>query len=580
MTLALHGIGISRGIAMGDAHIAQRNRLEVSERRVADKEIEHEVHRFRTAVRQAQKELREIRQRIPGSTPAEIFEFIDTHALMLEDSALIDPPAQMITALKCNAEWALQAQRNRLAAVFEAMDDPYLASRMDDIDQVVERIQKALSTPKASADSSNSRNFRGIILVADDLAPADLTLLHHKGILGLVLEHGGPLSHTAILARSLKIPTAMGVHHARQLLLEGESLIVDGERGLVLAKTPRAIQKHYRERIQRDLESQRKLKKVRHLKAVTKDRQHIILQANVDLPSDLDQLQGSGFDGIGLFRTEYLFMNRQSAPDEEEQYQAYASVINAMQGRPVTIRTLDLGADKQVDGGRGGSPVAVNPALGLRAIRLCLSDQNLFIPQLRALLRAACLGPLRILIPMLSNTRELFQVRGLIKTTLRDLKREGQKVGEQFQLGGMIEVPAAALSARTFAKHLDFLSIGTNDLIQYTLAVDRVDDQVSYLYDPSHPAVTRLLRIIIDEAGEVGTPVSMCGEMAGDPNYTRLLLSMGLRDFSLPAAALPEVKHVIRCTDIGALKPLARRLQTATNPTRITALMREMNRGI
>jgi phosphotransferase system enzyme I (PtsI) len=328
------------------------------------------------------------------------------------------------------------------------------------------------------------------------------------------------------------------------------------------------------------LELQRHLKKVRQLKAVTRDQQLVTLQANVDLPSDLDLLRGSGADGIGLFRTEYLFMNRQSPPDEDEQYEAYASVISALQGRPVTIRTLDLGADKQVDGGRGGSPVAVNPALGLRAIRLCLSDLKLFLPQLRALLRASRLGPLRILIPMLSNTRELFHVRGLIKTTIRDLKREGQAVGDQIKLGGMIEVPAAALSTRTFAKHLDFLSIGTNDLIQYTLAVDRVDDQVSYLYEPSHPAVMRLLRMIIDEAAEIGTPVSMCGEMAGDPNYTRLLLSMGLRDFSMPAAALAEVKHVIRRTDIGSLKPLARRLRSATNPVRIATLMREMNHGI
>jgi len=580
MTLVLHGLGISRGIAMGLAHIARRNRLEVSERRVAGDEVEAEVQRFRRAVRQAQSELGDIRQRIPAGTPSEIFEFIDTHALMLEDGTLIDPPAQMISELKCNAEWALQAQRNRLASVFETMEDPYLASRMDDIDQVVERIQRALTAALEGATEVASRNYRGIILVADDLAPADLTLLHHKGIAGLVLEHGGSLSHTAILARSLKIPTAMGVGHARQLLLEGESLILDGERGLVLAKPPRPTQKHYRDRIQQESARLDRLKKVRRLKSVTKDRQRVCLQANVDLPSDLERLDGSGAEGIGLYRTEYLFMNRQSPPDEEEQFEAYAQVINALQGRPVTIRTLDLGADKQVDGGRGGSPVAVNPALGLRAIRLCLADQRLFIPQLRALLRASRLGPLRILIPMLSNTRELFHIRGLIKTIERDLRREGQAPGNEIQLGGMIEVPAAALSTRTFAKHLDFLSIGTNDLIQYTLAVDRVDDQVNYLYDPAHPAVMRLLRIIIDEAGEVGTPVSMCGEMAGDPRFTRLLLCMGLRDFSMPSAALSEVKHVIRRTDIGSLKTLARRLQSATNPVRITALLREMNHGI
>jgi phosphotransferase system enzyme I (PtsI) len=580
LALAVYGIGATRGIAIGRVHIAQHHRVDISQQSIEKARIEDEVKRLHKAVRQARKQLQDIRDRLPGSTPAEISEFIDTHVLMLEDGALTDGPAQLIREQRCNAEWALQMHRDRLAAVFEDMEDPYLASRIDDVDHVIARVQNVLTgatSQDLEANDIEDASYEGMVLVVDDLAPAELTLLHHRGMIGLVTEHGGPLSHTAILARSLKIPTALGVRHARQLLIEGERVIIDGERGIVLAKPPRSVQQHYRERLKAADKHQKSLLKIRNKPAITRDGRVVQLQANVDLPRDLELLKDSGADGIGLYRTEYLFMNRTSPPDEEEQFDAYASVVSALPDRPVTLRTLDLGADKQVDGGRARSTVAINPALGLRAIRLCLTEQNLFIPQLRAMLRASRFGRMRILIPMLSNSQELFRVKGLIREIARDLRQSGEKIAKKIELGGMIEVPAAALSARTFAKHLDFLSIGTNDLIQYTLAIDRIDDQVSHLYDPLHPAVLRLLKIIISEAADVGTPVSMCGEMAGDPNFTRLLLGLGLTDFSMHPGSLQDVKHVVRRTKLPALRSVHRRLMRATNPLRISGLLRDLN---
>ncbi|MEM9302103.1 MAG: phosphoenolpyruvate--protein phosphotransferase [Pseudomonadota bacterium] len=576
MTMALHGLGVSRGVSLGVAHIAQRHHLDIAQRTIQEDQIENEVQRFRGAVFGARTELRETRNRIPRSTPAEILEFIDAHVLMLEDGTLTEPPIQLIRELACNAEWALEVQRNRLAAVFDDMDDPYIASRMDDVDQVVARIQRQLATPTASSDGERS-DYDGIVLIADDIAPADLTLLHHEGLAGLITEFGGPLSHTAILARSLKIPAAMGVRHARQLFREGEAVIVDGERGIVMADAPKTVQTYYRKRARAFRAQQRDLIKLRSKPAQTRCGTRIRLDANIDLVDDLKDVRQGGADGIGLYRTEYLFLNRADPPSEDEQFETYAEVIAAMGGAPVTIRTIDVGADKPLQGRGPRSGVPINPAMGLRAIRLCLQDLNLFRPQLRAIVRAAAVGPVRMLVPMLSTPQELFQVRNLLKATLRDLKRDGFAVPDHVPLGGMIEVPAAAIAATTFAKYLDFLSIGTNDLIQYTLAIDRIDDQVSHLYDPVHPAILKLIQGVFDAGLRSGTEVTMCGEMAGDPQYTRLLLGLGLRSFSMHPGHLLEVKQAVTETDIDALKDHTRRLMRASNPLRIGAILREMN---
>ncbi len=573
MALAIYGMPIAHGIAVGKAHIAEHTQLEIAEHRIKPRQIEDEIKRFRRAVLDARAELARIAERIPANTPREVFEFVDIHRLMLEDSSLSEAPESIIKEQSCNAEWALQVQRNHLATVFDDMDDPYLASRLEDVDQVITRIQKFLAA--SDQPRKGTASYRGLVLVADELSPADLSLIYYEGVAGLVVEHGGPLSHTAILARGLKIPTVMGIPHARQMLSEGEPLIVDGDRGVVVGQPGRLIRQHYRARLKATEARASSLKRLRKLPCQTQDGTTVLLQANVDLSDDARLLHDAGADGIGLFRTEYLFMNQTGTPSEDEQYRAYREIVEAMKGKPVTIRTLDAGADKPLPS-HAQLMTGQNPALGLRAIRLCLNDADLFRPQLRAILRASAHGPVKILIPMLSHSKELFQVKNLVQAVATELKQTGIAIGD-YQLGGMIEVPAAALSAHTFAKNLDFLSIGTNDLIQYTLAIDRIDDQVGYLYDPLHPAVLKLLQLTLDAAKRVGTPVSLCGEMAGEPAHTRLLLGLGLRDFSMSPSSLLEVKDVVQRTHLDELTPLLRRIMRSTNPQRTATLLRELN---
>lgn len=578
MAISLTGIGISRGIAIGDAHIIYRDQPEVREVELDPSEVDDEVARYKAALRGAQEQLHAVLKQIPQGTPAEIREFIDTHLLMLNDAPIAEAPVRLIREERHNAEWALKQQRDALVQVFEEMDDPYLRTRRDDVDHVVKRVLRALADQSQDEEIVEMPSLAGRVIVADDLAAADVALYYRQDVAGLITEFGGPMSHSAILARSLKIPAVAGVHHARQLLQEHDDLIVDGERGIVLSEVDKRIREHYGKRRERQAQYFAGLSRLKGRRAATKDGTPISLQANIERPEDVDMVREARGAGIGLFRTEFIFMNRDAPPDEEEQFEAYVRVVETMKRKPVTIRTLDLGADKQVDGGRDTEgPVATNPALGLRAIRLCLRERPLFRSQLRALLRASAYGRVRIMVPMLTVAREIFQVRNLLEATRRELEREGHKMAKDIPVGGMIEVPAAAISAALFAKYLDFLSIGTNDLIQYTLAIDRIDDAVGYLYDPLHPSVLKLLQTIIEGGRRHDTPVAMCGEMAGDVQYTRLLLGLGLREFSMHPGTLLEVKRVVTGTEIGDLKPLIRRFQRTTNPGRLASLLREMN---
>ncbi|MEJ2687825.1 MAG: phosphoenolpyruvate--protein phosphotransferase [Gammaproteobacteria bacterium] len=545
MAVQLSGIGVSRGVAIAEAHILQRDALEVLEYSVPDDLVAEEVDRFEQAVAIAKSQLRGIRQRIPKGTRADIASFIDTHLLMLEDSTITRAPVELIQAQGCNAEWALKLQRDALVQVFDQMNDPYLRTRRDDVDHVVTRIQRILLKRDESQDGDVDDELRGRILIADDLTPADTVLMQHQGIMAFVTEYGGPLSHTAILARSLGIPAVVGARNVRRYLKDGELVIVDGQQGVILAGADRAILRHYHDRQHEERRYQRGLARLKGKPAVTRDGQIVHLRANIELPEDVSAVRQVKAEGVGLYRTEFLFMNRDDTPDEDEQLERYLEVVKALKGLPLTIRSLDLGADKEVDGSRPAGRLCTNPALGLRAIRLCLKDPTLFRPQLRAILRAAAHGPVRLMIPMLSNSQELFQMLALVEETKRELAREGRAFEPKLPVGGMIEVPAAALSAGFFARHLDFLSIGTNDLIQYTLAIDRIDDEVNYLYDPLHPAVLRLIQMVIDAGHKAGIPVSMCGEMAGDARYTRLLLGLGLTEFSMQAASVLEIKGII-----------------------------------
>ncbi len=569
----LQGIGVSRGVAIGRVLKLHGDDLDVPERELAPAEIEAECARYTAARQKAKLQLGRIRERIPADTPQEIASFIDTHLLMLDDRTLSDAVTDIIRSQRRNAEAALREQCENLVAVFEQMDDAYLRSRRDDVEHVVVRIQRILLKGEKSLDMSEQAE--PAVVVADDITPADVILLNQQGVAGFITEYGGPLSHTAILARSLGIPSVAGVHGARRSLNDGDEILLDGRVGEAIGHPSAAQREEFQRRQDAEARFRHMLEQLRDKPSVTADGVPIQLLCNIELPADTAHAHGVGAAGVGLYRTEFLYMNRSDMPDEEEQYQAYVNVIQAVHG-PITIRTLDLGADKQVDSGRLMGPMPNNPALGLRAIRLCLKEQDMFRVQLRALLRASAHGPVKIMLPMISNLDELLRARALIDDVKAELKNEGRRFDEQLAVGAMIEVPAAALAAPMLAQHCDFFSIGTNDLIQYTLAIDRVDDEVNYLYDPLHPAVLQLIHMSIDAGRRYGIPVSMCGEMAGDTHYTRLLLALGLTEFSMHPSSVLEVKKLIRESDLAALKATGQKLIDTHEPAEVQALIREL----
>lgn len=543
MTIACLGIGVgsAASVALGDAFLLCHGPVCVTPSWVEADAVEAEVSRFEAAIGLAADQLRSVRSQIPGDTPADIAEFIDTHLLMLEDKALSVQPIQLIRNEGLSAEWALQQHRNALVRVFADMRDSYLRTRCDDLDHVVNRILRIL----LEQQPAQFDELRGHIVLAEDLTPADVILMKNQDIAGFVTDYGGPMSHTAILARSLGIPAVIGTRGATGCLLHGEPLVLDTASGVVLADCDDETLQYFATRRQAEFARARALRRHGPQRAVTRDGQTIRLMANIELADDVANALANGAQGIGLYRTEFLYMNRDAPPDEEDHFVAYRTVVEGLQGRPVTFRTLDLGADKQPGGADKPPSTSCNPALGLRAIRLCLKEPELFLPQIRAILRASALGPVRIMLPMLTSTWEVEQTVRFIELAMAQLEAQGLAFDREIPVGGMIEVPAAALNARAFAERLDFLSIGTNDLIQYTLAIDRVDDELNYLYDPTHPAVLRLIREVIDAAATAGIPVAMCGEMAGDLRFIPLLLGMGLREFSMQPAAILDVRERI-----------------------------------
>ncbi len=550
MTVACIGIGVgaAASVAIGNAFLVCRGPVYVSPSWVATDSIEAEVGRFEAAIRTAGEQLHRIRNQIPADTPSDIAEFIDTHLLMLEDRALSIQPINLIRNEGLSAEWALQQHRDALIRVFDQMDDAYLRTRRDDIHHVMNRILDIL----LEQHETQVDGLAGQIVIAEDLTPADVILMKNQGIAGFVTDYGGPMSHTAILARSLGIPAVVGARSATTCLQHGERLVLGTANGVVLADCDDVILRHFEARREADRQRTAELRRRSTAPAVTRDGQTVLLMANIELTDDVSAARANGAQGVGLYRTEFLYMNRDSPPTEDEHFAAYRAALEGMEGRPVTIRTLDLGADKQ-PGPVGHAGACGNPALGLRAIRLCLKEPELFLPQIRAILRVSALGPVRIMLPMLTSIWEVEQAERMIRLAMDQLEAEGTGYDPEIAIGGMIEVPAAALSARAFARRLDFLSIGTNDLIQYTLAVDRVDDELNYLYDPAHPAVLRLIREVIDAGAAAGVPVSMCGEMAGDVRFLPLLLGMGLRELSMQPAAILDVRERIGDLDTRGL---------------------------
>jgi phosphotransferase system enzyme I (PtsI) len=571
VTFALHGIAVSKGIAIGKAVLISRAALEVSHYLVEAGKEEAEAQKLLDAFEQVRLELTQLRQGLPKDAPQEMAAFLDVHGMILADPALAEKPMKLIRTQRLNAAWALTTELNDLLEQFADIEDAYLKERANDIRQVAERVIKALNAQKK--DPLHDADFLpasdiGIesIIVAHDIAPHDMLRFKEHAFTGFVTDLGGKTSHTAIVARSMEIPAVVGVRHASEMIRHGDWLILDGEHGVVVVAPDEQLLAEYRKLQVQALKEARKLKQLKHAKTETADRVQIELFANIELPEDAIQAVKLGAVGVGLFRSEFLFMDRKQAlPDEEQQYQEYRRVVDLMHGLPVNIRTIDVGADKALGGGGDISQTGTSP-LGLRAIRWSLTEPEIFLTQLRAILRASAHGQARIMIPMLAHAKEIDETFRLIEKAKEQLHQRGKAFNPNIQVGAMIEIPAAALMLPLFINRFDFLSIGTNDLIQYTLAIDRADHAVAHLYDPLHPAILNLLSSIIDQAKRADVPVAVCGEMAGDPALTKLLLALGLTDFSMHFSQLLLVKREILKANVGLLKARVPRVLRAYEP--------------
>ena len=572
---SIHGIGVSNGIAIGRAHLISNALLEVVQYDIEIKNIPLEVKRFEDAIAAVRIELNKIKSQLPSDSPKELSAFIDTHLMILNDKSLSSLPKSIIENEKCNAEWAIKKQMDSVVNQFDQIEDQYLRERKQDVIQVVERVIKILLGHSNQIAAKNKEKLT--ILVAHDISPADALHFKNHKYAAFVTDGGGVTSHTAILSRSLNIPSIVALQNARTLIRDNDLIIVDGSQGVVIVNPTLEIQKYYKSLQDSWSDEQEKLQRIKTKKSITKDGALIHLFANIEVPNDIISVNASGATGVGLFRTEFLFMNRQDMPDEEEQFQAYKKVAEAMGKRPVTIRTLDSGADKQT--ALNNKKISPNPALGLRAIRLCLSEPKIFMTQLRAILRASQYGNIKILFPMLSSISELRQTKLLLERAKASLRKDKIKFNEKILIGGMIEIPAAAISADIFAQELDFLSIGTNDLIQYALAIDRTDDAVSHLYNPLHPAVLKLIALTIKSAHKYKKSIAVCGEMAGEPKLTKLLIGMGVEQLSMHPSHILSVKEQVLNSSIKNIKSSVLRLLNLNEVDKIETLLKKINQS-
>ncbi|NKJ48880.1 phosphoenolpyruvate--protein phosphotransferase [Burkholderia sp. SG-MS1] len=579
MSFTLHGIPVSRGIAIGRAYLIAPAALDVDHYLIEPAQIEGEVERFRAAQQHVHRELDTLRADLAADAPSEMGAFINVHSMILNDAMLVQETIDLIRTRRYNVEWALTEQLERLSRHFDDIEDEYLRERKADIEQVVERVLKALAGASATLGGGVHGACDEMIVVAHDIAPADMMQFKTQTFQGFVTDLGGRTSHTAIVARSLGIPAAVGVQHASALIRQDDLIIVDGDHGIVIVDpAPIVLEEYSYRQSEKELE-QRKLQRLKFSPTQTVCGTRIELCANIELPEDARAAVNSGATGVGLFRTEFLFMNhKHRLPEEEEQFAAYRRAVELMNGLPVTIRTIDVGADKPLDsmGGGDGYETAANPALGLRAIRWSLSEPQMFLTQLRAILRASAFGTVKILIPMLAHAQEIDQTLDLLREAKRQLDDAGIAYDPSVQVGAMIEIPAAAIALPLFLKRLDFLSIGTNDLIQYTLAIDRADNAVAHLYDPLHPAVLHLIAFTLREAKRAGVPVSVCGEMAGDPALTRLLLGMGLTEFSMHPSQLLVVKQEVLRSHLKTLEKPVADVLAAFEPEEVQAALKRV----
>jgi phosphoenolpyruvate-protein phosphotransferase (PTS system enzyme I) len=576
---SFHGLAVSPGIAIGPAHVSDHFDQAVPEYEIAAEQVDDERARFAEALAVSVKQLRKLKtkaQNLPDAAAEEMGYLLDAHLSMLSNSRLVRGVEKRIASDRHNAEWAVQAEIAGIGESFSAMRDAYLAARFDDIRIVGMRLIRNLTKKPFEA---LSRLPDGTVILAEELTPADTALMDPRRVAGFATVLGGAESHTSIMARALGLPAVVGVAGLLTPAGRRESVIVDGSAGIVVVNPGAATIARYRERQEALRRERRQLDKLRRLPAVTRDGVEIALQANLELPRELDQATAAGATGLGLVRSEFLYMNRDTVPGEDEQFAAFRDLVEGMGGRPVTVRTLDIGGDKVAEVLSGFTAGAgANPALGLRAIRLSLKERKLLDAQLAAMLRAAVHGPLRILLPMICNVGEVRRVREALVQVARRLRRRGVAIPDALPpLGVMIEIPGAALAADALAAEADFFALGTNDLIQYTLAIDRGDEQVAYLNDPLHPAVLRLIQFAIEAAHRARIPISVCGEMAGDPRFTALLVGLGLRELSMAPGSIPRVKQRIRSLDSVAASRRARAIMDQWDSGRITALLDDFN---
>ena len=571
------GLGVSAGIAIGPAHVVEAGYIDVPEYAIAEDAVAAEQQRFADAVAKSQRQLKKLKEKsaaLHGTAAEELGFLLDAGLQMLTGSRVVRGVERRIAEQRINAEAAVRAEIIQVAQSFAALDDPYLAERADDIREVGDRLIRNLTQTPYQAFS---RVPAGSIIIAEDLTPADTALMDPQLVGGFATAVGGTESHTAIMARSLGLPAVLGLADLVGAVRTGDTVIVDGRAGRVVARPKASTLEEYERRRSEFARAERQLAGLRRLPAVTRDGTAVSLLANLELPRETDAAVAGGAEGVGLLRTEFLFMNRPDLPDEEEQYQALRTIIRGMDGRPITVRTLDVGGDK-LAGALDVEPGGANPALGLRAIRLSLKMTDLLETQLAAILRAGAHGPVRILLPMVSTMAETRQVREILAGVARRLKRRGAKLADPLPpLGVMIEIPGAALAADALAQVADFFAIGTNDLTMYTLAIDRGDEQVAHLYNPLHPAVLRLIQFTTEAALRARIPISVCGEVAGDPRYAALLLGLGIRELSMAVTALPRVKQRIRSLDLLAATRFARTIMDQSDSGRIAALLDDFN---
>jgi|AraplaMF_Col_mMF_1032025.scaffolds.fasta_scaffold00157_47 phosphotransferase system enzyme I (PtsI) len=576
--VVLKGLGVSAGIAIGEAHVVEIGAVQIPEYDIKESEIDAEIARFNEALQKADRQLKKLKTKsaeLHGAAAEELGFLLDAHMQMLSGSRVVRGVESRIRREKINAEAAVQAAISAVAEEFEALDDPYLAARADDVREVGNRLLRNLTKTPYEAFKHLPD---GAIIIAEELTPADTALLDPKRVAGFATAIGGAQSHTAIMARSLELPAVLGIPELLTKVKSGDQIVIDGYTGRVVIHPNRERLAQYERRTAEIEEEQKKLARLRKLPSMTTDGRRIGLYANLELPREVENALAAGAAGVGLLRTEFLYMNRPDLPTEDQQYEILREIVEGMSGRPVTIRTLDIGNDKLAPALKDHMGETANPALGLRAIRLSLRDRDLLDAQLGAMLRAGAHGPIRILLPMISAVSEVKQTRAAMEQVAKRLKKRGVKIADPLPpLGCMIEIPGAALAADALAQCSDFFAIGSNDLTMYTLAIDRGEEQVAHLYNPLHPAVLRLIQFATEAALRARIPISVCGEIAGDPKFAPLLLGLGIQELSMAVGNIPRVKQRVRGLDFAAAARCARSVMEQTDSGRIAMLLDDFN---